>query len=783
MEKAFQIQTAPTAKKSLAETLMSFSAGSKLLKSLLDRMVILPEEWDEQTEKVRKDLFALDRPDFVIDELVSLNLLSPFQAEAISSGMVADLAVGHYRILDLLGQGGMGTVYRAEHIHLRRTVALKLMSNGFDGNRTLMNRFFLEARAIARLQHPNLVSCLDAGRHESEVLGRPDRCYYVMELIPGQDLGKLVNHKGPLSVNRAAGLFRQVAQALAEAHRHGLIHRDIKPANIFVTPDWQIKILDFGLALHPHQQITNPGEFLGTVGYMAPEQSRQASTVNARADLFSLGATLFLALTGKEPFLDTGNAIRDLVPRLTSPPPRIRSLRPDLPAELDDLVARLMDPEPDKRYQSAFEVGAALTPFTRWKPPVVEDGTETILMKGKILIADDDANIRRFIRLALDNEYNFVECCDGAEALNLVEAERFDLMIVDMNMPRVDGAAVIEAVRNSVINSDTMIMLCSGDAPTETLGNLLLNGADDFVQKPLSIIELRTRIRGLMNRRGERAQAKHADSKSVNLTLPPAIPKPTPVVANIHETVRIQANDLIRRSPIDEVIELNYAKRESHIGTVIKDLFTSASVLGTTCGNLLEEANIVSRGHGTRLSLYIRSLAAEVTNQGQYRKLSESQYVEMLAAIAPMHDIGCLIIPGNLFQKAGQFTPDERMVIQTHATAGSEMLVDVAAKYAQCQPYLTLACEVIRSHHERWDGSGYPDQLVKQDIPLSARMVNLVSVYDSLRCRRPFRPAISHARALQMICDESEGHFDPVLLSAFVIVAKQFEQIYLKHHR
>src|SRR5438874_11052406 len=174
-----------------------------------------------------------------------------------------------------------------------------------------------------------------------------------MEFIPGQDLYGLIREKGPITPHRTCDLFRQIADALSEAHRHGLVHRDIKPSNVLVTPDWQAKVLDFGLARLPHRTVTEPGTLLGTVGYMAPEQARDPSGVDARADLWSLGATMYWALTGREPYPETGNAVQDLHRRFTTTPAPVRRVRPDVPPEVSDLVTRLMDSEPEMRFPSA----------------------------------------------------------------------------------------------------------------------------------------------------------------------------------------------------------------------------------------------------------------------------------------------------------------------------------------------------------------------------------------------------------------------------------------------
>src|SRR5204862_8077790 len=150
----------------------------------------------------------------------------------------------------------------------------------------------------------------------------------------GQDLAGLIRNKGPRSPRRACELFRQVADALAEAHRLGLVHRDIKPSNVLVTPDWQAKVLDFGLARLPSGNVTEPGTLLGTVGYMAPEQARDPHAVDARADLFGLGATMYWALTGREPYPETGNVLLDLTARINAAPVDVRKLRPELSREL-----------------------------------------------------------------------------------------------------------------------------------------------------------------------------------------------------------------------------------------------------------------------------------------------------------------------------------------------------------------------------------------------------------------------------------------------------------------
>src|SRR5262249_25104572 len=193
----------------------------------------------------------------------------------------------------------------------------------------------------------------------------PDLRSFVMEYVPGKDLEAHVRAGGPLPVIKACDLMYQVAAALAEAHKHNLIHRDIKPSNIQVTPEGNAKLLDFGLARHFRYSMTEFGTVLGTLAYMAPEQATDPSSVTPRADLYSLGGTLFWALTGRTPFLPQNNFAQELAVRAKQPPPSVRALRTDVPEELDVIVARLMAVHPDDRYATAQAVMRALLPFLK----------------------------------------------------------------------------------------------------------------------------------------------------------------------------------------------------------------------------------------------------------------------------------------------------------------------------------------------------------------------------------------------------------------------------------
>ena len=181
----------------------------------------------------------------------------------------------------------MGVVFKAEHVDMRRLVAIKVLSTFADQDSRIHQRFLTEIRVVAQLQHPNIVAAMDAGRISGP--DSPTLRYFVMEFVPGQDLEEYVNATGPISSAKACDIIHQIAAALAEAHKHNLVHRDIKPANIRLTPDGQAKLLDFGLARHFTNRMTEPGTVLGTLDFMAPEQTCDAGSVDIRADIYALG--------------------------------------------------------------------------------------------------------------------------------------------------------------------------------------------------------------------------------------------------------------------------------------------------------------------------------------------------------------------------------------------------------------------------------------------------------------------------------------------------------------
>jgi hypothetical protein len=328
---------------------------SQVLTSIEACSLIEPSQRRQFEEEARS---AAD-PTVAIRDWVKRGLLTPYQANLINQKKTADLVVGPYVLLDRIGRGGMGDVFKARHRHLRtRTAALKVIRPELLANpssRQFLARFEREPEALASLSHPNIVQVFDAGRSG-------DTLYLAMEHLQGEPLDQRAKAK-PLSTEQACDVIRQTAEGLRYLHNRGMVHRDIKPANLFLTTEGTVKILDLGLVLMKQSagtdetvdQLTMHTGGLGTPAFWAPEQAIHPHGVDIRADLYSLGRTFYFLLTGQMP----------------SPEPRpisaekLRQLRPDVPAGVAALIARLTAWDPADRPSSPDDVIAALAKLTR----------------------------------------------------------------------------------------------------------------------------------------------------------------------------------------------------------------------------------------------------------------------------------------------------------------------------------------------------------------------------------------------------------------------------------
>ncbi len=295
----------------------------------------------------------------VAAELVKRGVLTEWQADNLLQGKHRGFRLGPHRILMPLGKGGMSQVYLAEHIMMRRRCAIKVLPSKYQEDPDLLSRFYLEARAIAALDHPHIVRAYDFNK---AVLRGKDIHYLVMEYVEGQDLRRMVEEQGPLDCRKAADFIRQAAEGLAHAHAAGFVHRDIKPANLLVDPNGVLKILDLGLALEGQEAWeTSEGQqsAVGTADYVAPEQVMDSRNVDGRADLYSLGYTFYFLLTGRRPFPKSTLVELLMAHRVENPEP-ISNLRPDVPMELTEIIDRMTAKNPDLRFQTANDVAERL---------------------------------------------------------------------------------------------------------------------------------------------------------------------------------------------------------------------------------------------------------------------------------------------------------------------------------------------------------------------------------------------------------------------------------------
>jgi serine/threonine-protein kinase len=361
---------------------------SPTLTTQLQTLGLLPED-----EPARREVLALPArlPDarLLARELIKRDVLTPYQANQLLVGKGAGLLIGGYLLLERLGEGGMGMVFKARQPRLHRLVALKVIRRDLVTSPVAVERFLREIRAAAQLSHPNIVRAYDAGR-------AGDTYFFAMQLIDGVNLAQLVQEEGPLAVDRACDYTLQAAVGLQHIHEHGLAHRDIKPSNLMVTrqtagsgsgppssaagqvgPWGQVKILDLGTARLCEDEesgaaklaLTKLGTIMGTADYMAPEQALSSRHADIRSDIYSLGCSLYRMLTGQPPFPSGGPVEKIMRHQLEAPAP-VEAQRPDVPAAVLAVLARMMAKKPAERFQTPQEVAEALLAANPSLPPV-----------------------------------------------------------------------------------------------------------------------------------------------------------------------------------------------------------------------------------------------------------------------------------------------------------------------------------------------------------------------------------------------------------------------------
>ena len=286
--------------------------------------------------------------------------ITKYQAQAVYEGRTKGLVFGQYVVLDKLGEGGMGVVLKAQHRRMKRTVAIKVLSPAAVKQAGAVERFHREVEAAAKLSHPNIVTAHDADEHQG-------MHYLAMEYVEGKDLASIVKDRGPLDVRQAVECTLQAARGLQYAHGKGIVHRDIKPGNLLLDKEGIVKILDMGLAriagaeaaMGGPERLTTTGQVMGTCDYMAPEQAFDCHNVDARADIYALGCTLYRLVTGSPPY-PRETLMQILVAHREAPIPSLAAARPEVPEALDAACTRMLAKEPQDRQPSMAEVVAEL---------------------------------------------------------------------------------------------------------------------------------------------------------------------------------------------------------------------------------------------------------------------------------------------------------------------------------------------------------------------------------------------------------------------------------------
>jgi putative two-component system response regulator len=593
-------------------------------------------------------------------------------------------ALGPYRVMERIGRGGMASVYRGYHPALDRFVAIKVLPDFFADDPDYRERFQQEARSVARLKHPNILEIFDYGYDDGTA-------YLVLELIGGGTLGDRLGK--PMELREVVRVLEPLGSALDYAHAQGILHRDIKPSNILIQENGTPVLADFGLAkiAGSMQRLTGSGIVMGTPEYMSPEQAAD-EFVGPAADLYSLAVVAYEMLTGRVPFLgDTPAAV--LLSHVTKAMPATRELKGELSAHIEDVLRRALSKQPEERYSSAAALIAALKPAA-WPSRHLEEAgilpTRRIAGPDRtpaVLVVDDGAANRELIEACLAGVDCYVRTAeDGPSALKAVQASPPDLVLLDVQMPGMDGYEVCRRIKaNPTSRLIPVVMLTSLDQTNDRI-RALDAGADDFMTKPVDRVELVARVRSALR------------------------------LKNVYDSL----------DSAEQVIFALAAAVEA------KDPYTEAHTQ-----RVAESARAI----GVRLGLAPSDLDA------LYRG-------------GLIHDIGKIGIPDAILLKPGPLDRDEERTMHLHPLIGENIVAPLRTG-ASLLP-------IIRNHHERFDGTGYPDRLAGSSIPRLARIVSVCDAFDALVNDRPYRARKSVEEAIATLMAGAGRQWDPEVVALFV---------------
>ncbi|HEY7426516.1 MAG TPA: response regulator [Gemmataceae bacterium] len=480
---------------------------------------VLSETQTEDGEAIARHLIAAEK-------------LTPFQVEAVCERRFEGLVIGNYQVLDLLGAGAMGTVYKARHRRMKRVVAIKVLSRSVAKSEKFIKRFQREVEAVARMNHPNIVMAHDAD--EAEV-GH----FLVMEFVNGRDLSSEVLDRGPLPISEAVECIVQAARALDYAHHQGIIHRDIKPANLLRDIHGVVKVADLGLARFdaafgnaPEDAgaLTQAGTIMGTVDYMSPEQAMGLTSIDHRADIYSLGCTLYFLLFGGPPYQGP-TMMATLLKHRDAPIPLMAEAREDVPVELDAVFHRMVAKAPADRYQSMAEVVKALESIAAnlgeklatpseglvldldtsgpgasagdWESgkttvgpsPAAMDQTIDLAPPAtppvhalKVLLVEPSRTQSSIIRKYLQTQgvQHVVAVASGREALQAARSECPDAILSALHLSDMTGVQLAQRIREESKTAAPGFVLISSEAEAAEAGPLSKCGQAVLLHKPFT---------------------------------------------------------------------------------------------------------------------------------------------------------------------------------------------------------------------------------------------------------------------------------------------------------
>jgi response regulator RpfG family c-di-GMP phosphodiesterase len=536
----------------------------------------------------------------------------------------------------------------------------------------------------------------------------------------------------------------------------------MKPSNLLLTRQGQVKLVDFGLVRQFSSVMTSPRVLLGSVEFMSPEQSRDPTTVGAQSDIYGLGASLFWFLTGELPFPRSKSLAAALRALQHDRPRRLRSLRPDAPQELDDLIDRMLDPDPNRRPTMPITIMNSLTAFcTRPTSSVLDLELENpirastassqlqtqganaprsgVEQRRRVLIVDDDSSIRELCTRCLEAQGFQCESADTVgRGLEILRNRPCEIVLLDLMLPDKDGYEMCRTLRGYPYPPNLRVIIVSGVPDQTELSEALMHGADDYLAKPFNPRELLAKV-------------QHAGLQKDALDQ----------YDKLHRNLR-SSNDQLEHSLVARDVDIRQAQNAL--------LFAMARMAESRDGE--------TPGHMRRLQQYVRCLGEKAAEDLAWSAVANSAFLEDMSRCVPLHDIGKIALPDSILLKPGVLDPAERAQMERHTLIGYDILESLAREHGQSLPFLGMAMAIVRSHHERHDGKGYPDHLQGDNIPEAARVVAVADVYDALRRKRHHKSAVPHAQTVRQILEGSPGQFDPFLLRIFAVCEGEFERIF-----